>query len=105
MAVGLGLLSQAIKEVCKRFKKDLPELDPETDMSITDTDYRKAQRKSETLEGLLKKHPLAASTTLQERLTRLRHKQVYFCSKQWHHVAADYFQICCHNLILCTGKV
>ncbi len=59
----------------KRFKKDLPELDPETDMSITDGDYRKAQRKTETLEGLLGRHPLAKSATLQERLTLLRHKQ------------------------------
>jgi len=61
--------------VRKRFKKDLPELDPETDMSITDGDYRKAQRKTETLEGLLGRHPLAKSATLQERLTLLRHKQ------------------------------
>lgn len=60
----------------KRFKRDLPELDPETDMSITDSDYRKAQRKSETLESLIAKHPLAHSSTLQERLTSLRHKQV-----------------------------
>lgn len=45
-------------------------------MSVTDSDYRKAQRKSETLESLLKKHPLAASPTLEERLTLLRHKQV-----------------------------
>ena len=61
----------------KRFKKDLPELDPETDMSVTDADYRKAQRKSETLEGLLAKHPLANSVTLNERLALLRHKQVW----------------------------
>jgi type IV pilus biogenesis protein CpaD/CtpE len=67
---------QAINEVRKRFKRSLPELDPETDMSVTDSDYRKAQRKSETLEGLLKKHPLAASSTLEERLTLLHHKQV-----------------------------
>ena len=60
----------------KRFKRSLPELDPETDMSVADGDYRKAQRKAETLEGLLKKHPLAASSSLEERLALLRHKQV-----------------------------
>ena len=65
-----------MNEVQKRFKRKLPELDPETDMSVTDSDYRKAQRKSETLEGLLSKHPLAGSPTLAERLTLLRHKQV-----------------------------
>ncbi|DBA84763.1 hypothetical protein WJX77_001199 [Trebouxia sp. C0004] len=73
-ARALGL--KAINEVRKRFKRSLPELDPETDMSVTDSDYRKAQRKSETLEGLLTKHPLAASSTLEERLTLLRHKQM-----------------------------
>lgn len=67
---------QAMNEVQKRFKRTLPELDPESDMSVTDSDYRKSQRKSETLEGLLSKHPLASSTTLDERLTLLRHKQV-----------------------------
>lgn len=68
---------QAINEVQKRFKRNLPDLDPETDMSVTDSDYRKSQRKSETLEGLLEKHPLASSSTLEERLTLLRHKQVF----------------------------
>ena len=77
-------LLQAINEVRKRFKRDLPELDPETDMSITDGDYRKAQRKSETLEGLLAKHPLASSPNLQERLTLLRHKQVHCHTLLWH---------------------
>ena len=65
-----------MNEVQKRFKRNLPQLDPETDMSVTDSDYRKSQRKSETLEGLLKKHPLASSATLEERLSLLRHKQV-----------------------------
>ena len=69
-------MMQAIHEVQKRFKRNLPELDPETDMSVTDSDYRKSQRKSETLEGLLQKHPIAKSATLEERLTLLRHKQV-----------------------------
>ena len=67
---------QAMNEVQKRFKRNLPELDPETDMSVTDSDYRKSQRKSETLESLLQKHPIAKSSTLGERLTLLRHKQV-----------------------------
>ena len=72
---------QAMNEVQKRFKRDLPELDPETDMSVTDSDYRKSQRKSETLEGLLQKHPIAKSATLEERLALLRHKQVIL---PWH---------------------
>ena len=33
---------QAMNEVQKRFKRNLPELDPETDMSVTDSDYRKS---------------------------------------------------------------
>ncbi|KAL3145466.1 hypothetical protein ABBQ32_003293 [Trebouxia sp. C0010 RCD-2024] len=73
-ARALGI--KAMNEVQKRFKRTLPELDPESDMSVTDSDYRKSQRKSETLEGLLSKHPLASSTTLDERLTLLRHKQM-----------------------------
>lgn len=91
----------------KRFKRDLPELDPETDMSITDTDYRKAQRKSETLEGLLKKHPLAASPTLQERLTQLRHKQVCFCSQQYQctMLQLECLQIYYHNLTRLLSKL
>ena len=81
-----------MNEVQKRFKRDLPELDPETDMSVTDSEYRKSQRKSETLEGLLQKHPLAKSATLEEWLTLLRHKQVIapdpkHCS-QWGQYAA-----------------
>lgn len=67
-----------MNEVQKRFKRTLPELDPETDMSVTDSDYRKSQRKSETLEGLLSKHPLAGSATLGERLILLGHKQVFW---------------------------
>ena len=39
----------------------LAALNPETAMSITDGNYRKAQCKSETLEGLMSKHPLASS--------------------------------------------
>ena len=67
---------QAITEVKKRFKKGLPELDPEVDMSVKDADFRKAQRKMETLEGGLAKHPLAKSPTLQASLGQLRHKLV-----------------------------
>lgn len=67
---------QAIAEVKKRFKQGLPELDPEVDMSVKDLDFRKAQRKMETLEGGLAKHPLAKSPTLQSSLTQLRQKRV-----------------------------
>ena len=51
-------------------------MDPEVDMSVKDPEFRKAQRKMETLEGGLAKHPLAHSPTLQPRLTQLRHKLV-----------------------------
>ncbi len=43
---------------------------------LQDEGFRKLQRKAEGVEGLLERHSLAASPTLQERLQRLRHKQV-----------------------------
>ena len=67
---------QAVAEVRKRFRKGLPELDPETDMAVDDSGFRKAQRKMETLEGGLAKHPLASNPSLQPRLLLLRQKQV-----------------------------
>ena len=43
---------------------------------LQDEGLRKLQRKAEGLEGLLAKHPLAASPTLQSRLDTLLQKQV-----------------------------
>ncbi|GAB4818279.1 hypothetical protein N2152v2_005325 [Parachlorella kessleri] len=66
---------KALSEVGKRFPKGVPVLDPEEDMKIEDDGFRKLQRKAESVEGLLEKHPLAASPTLRDRLRQLRHKQ------------------------------
>lgn len=43
---------------------------------LQDEAFRKLQRKAESLEGLLARHPLAGAASLQERLQRLRRKQV-----------------------------
>jgi ATP-dependent RNA helicase DOB1 len=44
-------------------------------MGVKDSTYRKAQRRSESLEQMLHKHALADSDTLQERLQLLAQKQ------------------------------
>ena len=49
---------------------------PPTHPLPQDEALRKLQRKAESLEGLLAKHPLAGSPTLQSRLDTLLQKQV-----------------------------
>lgn len=66
---------KSMGEVERRFPKGVPQLDPEDDMKIEDEGLRRVQRKVESIEGLLGKHPLAGSATLRARLEALLNKQ------------------------------
>ncbi|KAL4426270.1 hypothetical protein ABPG77_009885, partial [Micractinium sp. CCAP 211/92] len=66
---------RSLQEVERRFPKGVPLLDPEEDMKIEDESLRKLQRKAESIEGLLAKHPLATAPDLQTRLQALLQKQ------------------------------
>ncbi len=46
---------------------------------LQDESLRKLQRKAESIEGLLAKHPLATAPDLQTRLQALLQKQVRGC--------------------------
>ncbi|EFN51100.1 hypothetical protein CHLNCDRAFT_141429 [Chlorella variabilis] len=67
--------AKSLAEVERRFPKGLPQLDPAEDMRIEDEGLRKLLRKAESVEGLLAKHPLAASPSLQQQLDTLLQKQ------------------------------
>ncbi|KAI7836432.1 hypothetical protein COHA_009701 [Chlorella ohadii] len=67
--------AKTLQEVERRFPKGLPLLDPEEDMKIEDEALRKLQRKLESLEGLLRQHPLARAADLRPRLEALLQKQ------------------------------
>lgn len=73
---------KALQEVQRRFPKGVPLLDPREDMSISDSALRKAQRRLEALEGLMRGHPLAESGSLLARLRQYQQKQVGTTSSQ-----------------------
>ncbi|KAL0538167.1 hypothetical protein IC582_027169 [Cucumis melo] len=64
-----------ISEVLSRFPKGVPLLDPEEDMKIQSSSYRKAVRRTEALESLFDKHEVARSTLVEEKLKALHLKQ------------------------------
>lgn len=59
---------KSIAEVIKRFPDGIPLLDPEEDMKIDSSQFRKLVRRIEALEGMLEKHPLASSPKLPVQL-------------------------------------
>lgn len=67
--------------VAKRFSGAPPLLEPEEDMSISDGSFRKAQRRLESVEGLLSGHTLAKAADLRPRLIALQRKHVSANSK------------------------
>ncbi|XP_024538268.1 DExH-box ATP-dependent RNA helicase DExH9 [Selaginella moellendorffii] len=66
---------RTVLEVLKRFPDGLQLLDPEDDMKVESSDYKKLVRRVEALETLIAKHPVAKSPTLNERLRLLQKKE------------------------------
>ncbi|KAL5096107.1 hypothetical protein RYX36_000434 [Vicia faba] len=65
-----------IIETLTRFKeKGLPHLDPEEDMKIQSSSYKKASRRIEALERLFEKHEIAKSPLIKEKLKVFQRKQ------------------------------
>lgn len=64
-----------VQEVLNRFPDGVQLLDPEDDMQVQSSSYKKAVRRIETLEGLLSKHAVSKSPILQKRLQVLRKKE------------------------------
>lgn len=65
-----------VLEVLSRFSKDgIPRLDPEEDMKIQSSSYKKAVRRIELLESLFEKHDMRNSPLIQQKLKVLHDKQ------------------------------
>ncbi|KMT07897.1 hypothetical protein BVRB_6g145930 [Beta vulgaris subsp. vulgaris] len=65
-----------VSEVFTRFSKEgIPLLDPEDDMKVQSSSYRKAVRRIEALESLFDKHEVAKSPLIKEKLKILHKKQ------------------------------
>ncbi|KAI5658159.1 hypothetical protein M9H77_26952 [Catharanthus roseus] len=65
-----------VSEVLSRFAKDgLPLLDPEDDMKVQSSSYRKAVRRIEALENLFEKHEIGKSPLIEQKLKVLHAKK------------------------------
>nr|KYP65058.1 Superkiller viralicidic activity 2-like 2 [Cajanus cajan] len=65
-----------VLETFSRFgEKGLPLLDPEEDMKIQSSSYKKASRRIEALESLFEKHEIAKSPLIKQKLKVLQRKQ------------------------------
>ncbi|KAL3515766.1 hypothetical protein ACH5RR_022668 [Cinchona calisaya] len=65
-----------VSEVLSRFAKDgLPQLDPEDDIKVQSSSYRKAVRRIEALENLFEKHEIAKSPLIEQKLKLLHTKK------------------------------
>ncbi|GER54977.1 helicase [Striga asiatica] len=68
-----------LKKVCEvlnRFAKEgMPRLDPEDDMKVQNSSYRKASRRIEALENLFEKHEVAKSPLIEQKLNVLHTKK------------------------------
>ncbi|XP_059648304.1 DExH-box ATP-dependent RNA helicase DExH9 [Cornus florida] len=65
-----------VSEVLSRFAKEgMPLLDPEEDMKVQSSSYRKAVRRIEALENLFEKHEVAKSLLIEEKLKVLHMKK------------------------------
>ncbi|KAG8094162.1 hypothetical protein GUJ93_ZPchr0012g20969 [Zizania palustris] len=65
-----------VDEVISRFAKDgIPLLDPEEDMKVQSSSFRKATRRIEALERLFDKHDVRSSPNIQQKLKVLHAKQ------------------------------
>lgn len=65
-----------VSEVLNRFVKEgMPLLDPEDDMKVQSSSYRKAARRIEMLENLFEKHEIAKSPLIEQKLKVLHTKK------------------------------
>ncbi|KAK1266748.1 hypothetical protein QJS04_geneDACA015568 [Acorus gramineus] len=65
-----------VSEVISRFSKDgMPLLDPEDDMKVQSSSYRKAANRIEALESLFDRHEVRKSPLINEKLKVLHKKQ------------------------------
>ncbi|KAK6143786.1 hypothetical protein DH2020_024134 [Rehmannia glutinosa] len=65
-----------VSEVLNRFAKEgMPRLDPEDDMKVQSSSYRKATRRIEALENLFEKHEIAKSPLIEQKLKVLHMKK------------------------------
>lgn len=65
-----------VSEVLSRFAKDgIPLLDPEEDMKVQSSSYKKAIRRIEALETLFEKHEVSKSPLIEQKLKVLHMKQ------------------------------
>ncbi|KAG7977675.1 hypothetical protein I3843_05G042100 [Carya illinoinensis] len=65
-----------VSEVISRFaEKGVPLLDPEEDLKIQSSSYRKAARRIEALESLFDKHEIAKSPLIEQKLKVFHMKQ------------------------------
>ncbi|XP_073269885.1 DExH-box ATP-dependent RNA helicase DExH9 [Primulina huaijiensis] len=65
-----------VSEVLNRFVKEgTPLLDPEDDMKVQSSSYRKAARRIEMLENLFEKHEIAKSPLVEQKLKVLHTKK------------------------------
>ncbi|PSS02926.1 DExH-box ATP-dependent RNA helicase [Actinidia chinensis var. chinensis] len=65
-----------VSEVLSRFAKEgMPLLDPEEDMKVQSSSYRKAVRRIEALENLFEKHKVAKSPLIEQKLKVLHMKK------------------------------
>uniref|UniRef100_A0A0E0MLC4 Helicase ATP-binding domain-containing protein n=2 Tax=Poaceae TaxID=4479 RepID=A0A0E0MLC4_ORYPU len=65
-----------VEEVISRFAKDgIPLLDPEEDMKVQSSSFRKASRRIEALENLFEKHDVHNSPHIKQKLKVLHAKQ------------------------------
>ncbi|KAF8405647.1 hypothetical protein HHK36_007723 [Tetracentron sinense] len=65
-----------ISEVLSRFAKEgMPLLDPEEDMKVQSSSYKKAVHRIEALESLFEKHEVAKSPIIEQKLKVLHMKQ------------------------------
>ncbi|XP_004489138.1 DExH-box ATP-dependent RNA helicase DExH9 [Cicer arietinum] len=65
-----------VMETLSRFRdKGLPLLDPEEDMKIQSSSYKKASRRIEALESLFEKHEIAKSPLIKQKLKVFHRKQ------------------------------
>lgn len=65
-----------VSEVLSRFSKEgMPLLDPEEDMKVQSSSYRKLVRRIEALENLFDKHEIAKSPLIEQKLKVLHKKK------------------------------
>ncbi|CAA0833585.1 RNA helicase- ATP-dependent- SK12/DOB1 protein [Striga hermonthica] len=68
-----------LKKVCEvlnRFAKEgMPRLDPEDDMKVQSSSYKKASRRIEALENLFEKHEISKSPLIEQKLNVLHMKK------------------------------